>query len=308
MIRPVSHEAKTRARLELLGPFGVCAPATIGSAMRLFASCLLFALASTSSAQDAPPPKPATDAPPRAPATDAPPRAPAEPAPKPEEDPRRVAHLRALDGTVVHFDFRRAPLEDITAALQVATKVPVRIGDAARKVLARRKLKLRYTADRTGRQVLEDLAKAAALDVEVTPDGAVIDTARELKKLRKQLGLATKQVELTGDDVERLLDSKRLSLVCRERTLGLVLTFLRDETGIRIVRLDGEQPDGGPERPEPKLTHTITDEPLRSILDQLLKPLGWAWARQGTVLVVGPAEVVAAHVEPEEDDGAGAPR
>ena len=265
--------------------------------MRLFASCLLLALASAAAAQTPPP----SGTPPPAPA-------PPAPAPKPEDDPQRVAHLRALDGTVVHFDFRRAPLEDITAALQAATKVPVRIGDAAAKVLARRKLKLRYTADRTGKQVLEDLAKAAALDMEVTPDGAVLDTPREVKKLRKQLGLATKQVELTGDEVERLLDSKRLSLVCRERTLALVLTFLRDETGIRIVRLEGEQVDGAPDRPEPKLTHTITDEPLRSILDQLLKPLGWAWARQGTVLVVGPAEVVAAHVEPEEEDGAAVPR
>lgn len=265
--------------------------------MRVFASGLVLALALAPSAraQTPPPPAPSSSTPP--------PPAPPPPAPKPEEDPRRVAFLRALDGTVVHFDFRRAPLEDITAALQAATKVPVRIGDAAAKVLAKRKLKLRYTADRTGKQVLEDLAKAAALDLEVTPDGAVLDTPREVKKLRKQLGLATKQVELTGDEVERLLDSKRLSLVCRERTLALVLTFLRDETGIRIVRLEGEQVEGALERPEPKLTHTITDEPLRSILDQLLKPLGWAWARQGTVLVVGPAEVVAAHVEPEEEDG-----
>ncbi len=266
--------------------------------MRLFASCLLVVLASAASAQSPPPSGAPAPAPP-----------PPAPAPRPEEDPQRVAHLRALDGTVCHFDFRRAPLEDITAALQAATKVPVRIGDAATKLLAKRKLKLRYTADRTGRQVLEDLAKAAALDVEVTPDGAVIDTPREVKKLRKQLGLATKQVELTGDEVERLLDSKRLSLVCRERTLGLVLTFLRDETGIRLVRLEGEVVEGAPERPEPKLTLSITDEPLRSILDQVLRPLGWGWARQGTVLVVGPAEVVAAHVEPEEGDGgAGVPR
>lgn len=265
--------------------------------MRLFASCLLLALASTAAAQTPPP-------------SGTPPPAPPPPAaPKPEEDPQRVAHLRALDGTVCHFDFRRAPLEDITAALQAATKVPVRIGDAATKLLAKRKLKLRYTADRTGKQVLEDLAKATALDLEVTPDGAVLDTPREVKRLRKQLGLATKQVELTGDDVERLLDSKRLSLVCRERTLALVLTFLRDETGIRIVRLDGEQVAGAPEPTEPRLTHTITDEPLRSILDQLLRPPGWAWARQGTVLVVGPADVVAAHVEPEDEaDGAAVPR
>lgn len=230
------------------------------------------------------------------------PQPPAAPAPpKGEQDPQRQAHLLALRGTTVHFDFRRAPLEDIAAALEKAAGVPVRVGAAAKRLLDKRKFKMRYVADRTGAQVLEDLAKAAALDVEVGPDGAVLDTPKEVKKLRTRLGLPQKEVRASGDDVAKMLTTKRLTLVARERPLQAVLDFLQTETGVRVVRLGADVPEGAAPPPEPKVTVTITDEPLGTVLDRVLQPLGWGWNRQGSVLLVGPAEVIAAQPKDEEE-------
>lgn len=230
----------------------------------------------------------------------APPAAPAQP--QGENDPQRQAHLLALRGKVVHFDFRRAPLEDIAAALEKAVGVPVRVGAAAKKLLEKRKFKMRYVADRSGAQVLEDLAKAAALDAEVGPDGAVIDTPKEVRKLRTAWGLPQKVVRASAGDVAKMLTTKRLTLVARERPLDAVLEFLQTETGVRVVRLGADVPEGAAPPPEPKVTVTVTDEPLATVLDRVLQPLGWAWNRQGSVLLVGPAEVIAEQPrEPDEE-------
>lgn len=235
-----------------------------------------------------------------------PPVAPAPPvAPGP-----RDAHLAALRATVVHFDFRRAPLVDIVAALERASGVPVRIGDAGRRALERRRFKMRYVADRTGQQVLEDLARAAALDVEVTAEGAILDTPGQVRRLRERLGLPARPVRVAAGDVARMLETKRLTLQARERALDQVLDFLRDETGVRFVVL-GDDAERGDSEP-PRVTVQVTDEPLKNLLDLLLAPVGWAWLRQGSVVLVGPAEVIALQAavdgqEPAPADGAPPP-
>jgi hypothetical protein len=209
--------------------------------------------------------------------------------PEPAQPPGRAAHLRKLDETVVHFDFARAPLSDVTTALERAIGVPVRIGDKAAQALAKRKFKLKYVADRTGVQVLEDLAKAAALDWEVTAEGAVLDLAPALQKLRKELGLPAKKRLLSPEEVERLLDAKKIDLTARDRTLGEVLDFLRLETGIGFVHLPGEG------EATPPRVHVSTGElPLREVLDRLAEKTGLAWARQGNVIVIGAEEAVRA--------------
>lgn len=200
----------------------------------------------------------------------------------PEGIPLREAYLDRLESTQTHFSFRRAPLPDILTALELATGVPVRLGDGAAKLLTKRKFKIRYVGDRTGLQVLEDLAKAAALDFEVTDDGALVDEAKPLAALRRELGLDPRRVKLTADDVARLLEDKRLSLVARERSLPAVLAFLRRETGIRFVRL-GVDPEVAP----PKLTAQLDDQPLGEVLTALLEPHDLAWLQRGTVIVVG---------------------
>lgn len=228
--------------------------------------------------------------------------APAPVAPPPAVQDTREAHLAALRATVVHFDFRRAPLADIVAALERASGVPVRIGDAGRRALERRRFKMRYVADRTGLQVLEDLAKAAALDVEVTADGAVLDTPGQVRRLRERLGLPAKPVRAAADDVARMLETKRLTLQARERAMDLVLDFLRDETGVRFVVLTDDADASDAEAP--RLTVQVTDEPLKTVLDLLLQPVGWAWLRQGSVVLVGPADVIARAAAVEEAEAA----
>lgn len=222
----------------------------------------------------------------------------------PAAEAPRDALLRKLRATVVHFDFRRAPLPDVTTALERATGVPVRIGDAARKALERRKFKLRYVADRTGLQVLEDLARAAALDAEVTDEGAVLDTPAALRRLRERLGLEAKPVRLAAADVARLLETKRLTFTAREKPLEQVLDFLRDETGLRFVIVTSGDDDAPADDP-PAVSVQVTDEPLQALLDLLLKPVGWAWARQGSVVIVGRAEVIAAQTAPDADEDGG---
>jgi hypothetical protein len=226
---------------------------------------------------------------------------PVAPPPAPGQDARE-AHLAALRATVVHFDFRRAPLADVLAALERASGVPVRIGDAGRRALERRRFKMRYVADRTGLQVLEDLAKAAALDAEVTAEGAVLDTPGQVRRLRERLGLPAKPVRAAADDVARMLETKRLTLQARERALDLVLDFLRDETGVRFVVLADDADASDAEAP--RLTVQVTDEPLKTVLDLLLEPVGWAWLRQGSVVLVGPADVIARAAAVEEAEAA----
>jgi len=218
------------------------------------------------------------------------------------EPPPRARHLEKLRGTLVHFDFARAPLEDITTALQRASGVPVRIGRRARAALERRRFRMRYTADRRGHLVLEDLAKAAALDFEVTDDGAVLDLPIEIRRLRRRLGIEGEEVRLEPEDVAELLDTKRISLLSREKPLRAVLAFLHDETGVSIVRI-GDDPEE-----EPVLTLRITDEPFAKVLDRVLHPVGFDWMLQGRVVVVGTTETIAAQralppPDAEGDDG-----
>lgn len=204
----------------------------------------------------------------------------------------RAAHLKTLEGTMVHFDFARAPLSDVTRALERATKVEVVIGEKGQAALEKRKFKLKYVADRTGIQVLEDLAKAAALDWEVTHEGAILDTPAALAKLRKELGLPAKRRLLSAEDVEKMLDAKKVDLTARDRTLAQVLTFLRDETGIGFVHLAEE----GAEMP--KVSLSTGELTLREVLDKVAEKAGLAWARQGNVIVVGTEEAV----RPKEEE------
>jgi hypothetical protein len=210
--------------------------------------------------------------------------------PAPPAASARDAHRATLQRMVVHFDFARAPLEDVTAALERATGVPIHVGDAARQALAARRFKMRYVADRNGLQVLADLAKAAALDAEVTADGAVIDTPQEVRRLRKRLGIEGTAIRVTPDDVARMLDTKRLTVLSVDRPLDEVIAFLSRETGVRHVKLG---PGDGPPPDAPNVTTRITDEPLRVVLDRLFRPIGWDWMRQGNVIVVGPADLIA---------------
>lgn len=216
-----------------------------------------------------------------------------EAAPPPDAG-RRAQQLQKLRETLVHFDFARAPLTDVTRALERATGVTVRIGEKGEQALLKRRFKLRYVADRTGVQVLEDLAKAAALDWEVTDDGAILDLPAVLKKLRKDLGLPARTVRLTPEEVEKLLDQKRIDLTARDRTLTEVLDFLRQETGIGFVHLVR------PEDPEPpRVTISTGEVSLREVLSQVSQKTGLAWARQGNVVALGAEESV--RPPPEED-------
>jgi hypothetical protein len=201
--------------------------------------------------------------------------------------PLREAYEETLEATIVHFEFRRAPLEDIAVALERASGVQVQIGEGATKLLRKRKFKIRYVADRTGLQVLEDLAKAAALDFEITDEGAILDEAKTLAALRAELGLEPRRLALEPREVAAMLEDKRLSIVARERSLAAVIAFLRRQTGIRFVRLQAEAA-------EPQITARITDEPLGVVLTKLLEPLEMSWLQRGTVVVIGSRETIEA--------------
>lgn len=224
-----------------------------------------------------------------------PPEKPAEkkPAPPPKEDPV-ARHQRVLRKTVVHFEFQRAPVEDIFAALEKATDVRVRLGKAAQRALKKRKFKIKYIADRTGEQVLGDVCKASALDFVVVAEGVFVDTPRAIRKLRKKLGLDGKALRLTGKDVAKLLETKELSLVSRERPLSEFLRFLRAETGIRFVKLTPTKSG----QPEPKVTVKTTSTPLKEVLDLALAPLKLDWIRSGSVVLVGSKEEIAEQRKP----------
>lgn len=230
--------------------------------------------------------------------------APAAPRDAARDAAARKAHLDVLEKTTVHFEFGRAPLSDVARALERATSVPVTIGAKAREALARRKFKMKYVASRTGLQVLEDVSKAAALDWEVTGEGAVLDLPAALQELRKELGLPARKRLLTPQDVEKLLDGKKIDLTARDRTLEDVLEFLRRETGIGFVHLSEE---GAP--PPGRVDLSTGEVKLREVLDRLCEKLGLAWGRQGNVIVLGredavrprPAPVEPAEEEPEDE-------
>ena len=207
---------------------------------------------------------------------------------------RRAAHLKTLEETLVHFEFARAPLTDVTRALERATQVKVAIGPKGKAALEKRKFRMKYVADRTGVQVLEDLAKAAALDWEVTDEGAVLDLPASLAKLRRELGLPARKRLLTPEDVEKMLDQKKVDLTARERTLAQVLDFLRAETGIGFVHLAGEG------EAMPRVSLSTGELSLREVLDRVAEKAGLAWARQGNVIVVGAEDAVRPQEEGEE--------
>lgn len=223
------------------------------------------------------------------------PRPPAKRAPPAQPAEAPVArHRRLLRETVVHFEFQRAPVEDIFAALEKASEVRVRLGKAARRALEKRRFKIKYVADRTGEQVLSDVCKASALDFVVVPEGVYVDTPRAIRKLRKKLGLTGKALRLSGADVAKLLETKELSLVSRERPLSEFLRFLRAETGIRFVRLSPAKAG----QPEPKVTVKTTATPLHEVLDLAFAPLQLDWIRSGSVVLVGSAAEIAEQRKP----------
>ena len=212
---------------------------------------------------------------------------PPPPAPKPAAPVNaRHKNLKALRDTIVHFDFKRASLEDIVVALDKASGVRVRIGKSAMKALERRRFRMKYVADRRGDQVLTDLAKAAALDVVVTDEGAYFDTPRQIRKLRKKLGLPGRALRLTAKDVEKMLETKEVSLASVKQELSGVLEFLAKETGIRFVLVAQDQKDV-------PITLKVTATALNDLLDQLVAPHGLGWMRQGSVIMLDTAEQIA---------------
>ena len=213
-------------------------------------------------------------------------KAPEKPA-APKKKVTRADVLKTLNETTVHFDFRRAPLSDIAEALARASGVRVRIGKKARKALERRKFKMKYVADRRGDQVLGDLSKAAALDFLVTAEGAYLDVPKEIRRLRKKLGLPGKATRLKAADVKKMLTTKTLSLAAVEQPLSEVLAFLRKETGVKLVLLANELSAA-------KVTLTATTTPLGDLLGQICAPHGLDWLRQGTVIVVDLSEKIEA--------------
>ncbi|MGE0712480.1 MAG: hypothetical protein AB7N76_01375 [Planctomycetota bacterium] len=252
---------------------------------------LLLALGPLAAAQaPAPPPQPPQEQP--------------KPKPAAKEQPARPpreGHLDALEDAVVHFEFQRAPLEDILFALARATKVEVHLGKGAQKALDRRKLKIRYVADRTGEQVLRDLCKAASLDYLVSDEGVLVDLPPVIARLRKKLGLDEEAVKLRPKDVARMLETKELSFQARERPLSQVLAFLAKETGIRFVRLTPSPPQDGKAAPatDPPVTLDTSSTPLGELLDRILKPLKMGWLRAGTVILVGTEQEVEAQRAPQ---------
>jgi hypothetical protein len=206
--------------------------------------------------------------------------------PAPAKKKTRADHLAALVDTVVHFDFKRAPLVDITEALALASKVRIRIGKKAMQALERRRFKMKYIADRRGDKVLTDLAKAAALDFFVSDEGVYFDVPKEIRRLRKKLGIKGKSLELTKADVTRMLTTKTISLAAHEQSLSEVLEFLRKETRVRIV-LTADV--------DAKLTLTATATPLGELLDRICEPHGLDWLQQGNVLMIDLADEIARH-------------
>jgi hypothetical protein len=219
---------------------------------------------------------------------------PPAPQPAPAAKAQRDAHLKALKEATVHFDFPRARLPEVLKALEKATGVPCTIGERGAKALERRKFKLKYVADRRGDLVLTDLAKAAALDVVVTADGALFDLPKQIDKVRRRLGLPRRSVRPQAADVAKMLDTKQLSLVSREKPLRVVLKFLREETGVPFVL-------AAKDRAEDPVTFRVTGTPFRQVLDKVCQPLGLDWLRQGNVILVDTAEAIARQ-RPDDDD------
>jgi hypothetical protein len=266
--------------------------------VRLLPVCFL-ALCLTLSAQadEGPPRKPGE------PGKPGPEKAPAKKAP-PKKAPPRLRIRATLKKTVVHFSFQRAPLEDILLALERATKVKVRIGRAGRRTLEKRKFKIKYVADRTGLQVLQDVCKAGALDFLVSDEGVLVDLPKTIKKLRRKLSLNETALRLSAKDVAKMLVTKELSLSSRKKRLSTVLAFLTQETGVRFVRMSPakDAKKKGHKRPAPRtdpaITIHTTSTPLGKILDLALHPVGLDWVRTGSVILVGTKKQVTEQRKP----------
>lgn len=250
---------------------------------------LLVAAASLAGAQDAGPES--RPAPAKKPA-------PKDEAPKPQPPakvPARVAFERQLAKTTVHFEFMRAPLGDIFQALERATDVRVRIGKRARRALAKRKLKIKYVASRTGVQVLVDLCKAAALDFLITDEGVIVDEPAVIKALRRRLDLGGKALKLTNKDVRSLLKTKTISLALRERPLSEFLRLMRQETGVRFVSLTPTKAG----KPEPRVSVTTSASPLREVLNLAIHSIDHDWVVSGNVILVGDKKTIAEQRKPQ---------
>lgn len=210
--------------------------------------------------------------------------APAKPAETPPE-----RHLRILKETMVHFDFRRAPVEHILRALAKASDVPIALGRKAKTVLDKRKFKIKYVASRRGDQVLTDLCKAAALDFVIRDKGVLVDLPGRIRKLRKAQGLGGKAVKLTPKDVTKALTTKTLSISATKRSLESVLVFLRTETGIPFVQLSEKR---NKDAPPLIVSISLTSVPLKELLDRILHPLALDWIQQGRVILVGSTKAI----------------
>ncbi|RMG14144.1 MAG: hypothetical protein D6731_10740 [Planctomycetota bacterium] len=210
----------------------------------------------------------------------------------PTEAAARRERLRArLNEAVVHLSFRRARLSEVLVALERACGVPCRLGAKAQRVLRKRKFRLRYVADRRAADAVRDLARAAALDAEVTPEGVVFDLPRELRRLRRSLGLPVAPIRPRAEDVARMLRTKTVRLVARGRPLAEVLAFLRRETGVGIVLAARDVA-------QTPVTLVRVEAPLGELLDALTRPLGLDWMRQGSAVLVDRAEAIRRHRAP----------
>ncbi|MBL4850001.1 MAG: hypothetical protein JKY65_31115 [Planctomycetes bacterium] len=209
-------------------------------------------------------------------------------------------HARLLKETTVHFDFKRAPIEDILRALSKASEVPIALGRKAKTVLDKRRFKIRYVASRRGDQVLTDLCKAAALDFVIRDKGVLVDLPGRIRKLRKSQNLGGQAVKLTPKDVTKALTSKTLSMTATKRSLESVLLFLRTETGIPIVQLSEKRKRGAPPL---VVTIRLSSVPLKELLDKILAPLGLDWIQQGRVILVGSIKAIAEQREAAKPKG-----
>jgi len=219
----------------------------------------------------------------------------AKPAKAPETPVEK--HARILEETTVHFDFRRAPIEDILRALSKASDVPIALGRTAKEVLDKRKFKIKYVASRRGDQVLTDLCKAAALDFVIRDKGVLVDLPGRIRKLRKAKGLGGKSVKLTPKDVTKALTTKSLSITATKKSLESVLVFLRSETGIPFVQLSEKRKKDAPPL---VVTLSLTSVPLKELLDKVTHPLGLDWIQRGRVILVGSTKAIAEQRKPVE--------
>ena len=239
-----------------------------------------------------------------APKPDAPkPGAPRPDAPKgaPETAPER--HARLLEETTVHFDFKRAALEDILRALSKASEVPIALGRSAKIVLDKRRFKIKYVASRRGNDVLSDVCKAASLDYVIRDAGVLVGLPGRIRKLRKSQNLGGQAVKLTSKDVTKALSSKTLSIAATRRSLESILAFLRSETGIPFVQLSEERKKG---EAQLLVTISLTSVPLEELLDKILGPLKLDWMQQGRVILVGSVKAIAEQrkpLEPKQGEG-----